>query len=156
MSRITDKLVSIKVFSLPTSFFQAEDLELVKTIEHPFIEKLLDVYVENQQMWFVRDYNQLGSIADIMKMTQNPLNEPEISCICYSTLYALDYIHTLNKVHKGVKLNNIIVNSAGQIKLTDFGIHFLENLISSTNFYRYFNKIFQSFESQSQGTRFFS
>jgi len=121
LSRITDKLVSIKVFSLPTSFFQGEDVELIKTIEHPFIEKLIDVYVENQQMWFVRDYNQLGSIADIMKMTQNPLNEPEISCICYSTLYALDYIHTLNRVHKGVKLNNIIVNSSGQIKLTDFG-----------------------------------
>jgi len=126
LSRITDKLVSIKVFSLPTNFYHEEDLELLKTIEHPFIDKLIDVYVDKQQIWFVRDYSQLGSIADIMKITQVPLNEPEISCICYSTLYALDYIHTLNKVHKGVKLTNITVNASGQIKLSDFGISYSE------------------------------
>ena len=81
----------------------------------------MDVYIENEEIWLVTDYYQLGSIFDITKMTDEPLQESEISCVCYSILYALDYIHTLNRVHRGVKATNILVNSLGQMKLTDSG-----------------------------------
>ena len=81
----------------------------------------MDVYIENDELWLILDYYQLGSIFDIVKLTEEPLQESEISCVCYSILYALDYIHTLNRVHRGVKATNILVNSIGQMKLTDSG-----------------------------------
>jgi serine/threonine protein kinase len=37
-------------------------------------------------------------------------------------LQALDYIHSMKKIHRDVKAANILINSLGQVKLTDFGI----------------------------------
>lgn len=99
-----------------------EEVEFLMNIDHPFIDKLHDVYTFDQQLWLIYDYYQLGSIFDIINITGQSLSESEISCVCYSILYALDYIHTLNQVHRGIKTSNILVNSLGQIKLSDFGI----------------------------------
>lgn len=121
LNKITDKLVAIKIFPLSSNCFYDDEIDFLRSVDHPFIDKFVEIYQVDQQMWMVTDYCPLGSISDIIKMTSEPLSEAEISCISYNVLYALDYIHTLNKSHGSVKANNIMVNSMGQIKLTDLG-----------------------------------
>ncbi|RVU44144.1 hypothetical protein EA187_11385 [Lujinxingia sediminis] len=36
---------------------------------------------------------------------------------------ALEYLHRFRKVHGGLKPTNILINEAGQVRLTDFGLH---------------------------------
>ncbi|TXD38574.1 protein kinase [Lujinxingia vulgaris] len=36
---------------------------------------------------------------------------------------ALEYLHRFRKVHGGLKPTNILINDAGQVRLTDFGLH---------------------------------
>jgi len=121
LNKITDKLVAIKTFSFVPNCVYEDEIDFLRSIDHPFIDKFIEIYEVGQQVWLVMDYCQLGSIADIMKITNESLSEGEISCICYNVLYALDYLHTLNRFHGSVKVNNIMVNSLGQVKLTDFG-----------------------------------
>ena len=123
LNKITDKLVAIKVFPAHNDqFAYLNEIEFLRKIDHPYIVKLHDVYKTADEIWMVLDYCQLGSIQDLMNTTSKNLSEPEIACVCYSVLQALDYIHSMKKIHRDVKSANILINSLGQVKLTDFGI----------------------------------
>ena len=37
-------------------------------------------------------------------------------------LQALNYIHKINQIHRDIKPENILLNSQGELKITDFGI----------------------------------
>ncbi len=42
--------------------------------------------------------------------------------IALQILCGLSYLHTNNQLHRDVKPANILINSKGEVKLTDFGI----------------------------------
>lgn len=45
-----------------------------------------------------------------------------LASIAYQLLWGLSYIHFERLVHRDVKPSNILLNSAGEVKLSDFGI----------------------------------
>ena len=98
------------------------EINFLRKIDHPFIVKLQDCYVTDDEIWIVLEYCQLGSITDIIKKTQQLFTEGEIACVCSNILQALDYLHALEKIHRDIKPGNILINHLGQVKLTDFGI----------------------------------
>ena len=40
----------------------------------------------------------------------------------YQILYGLGYLHFEKRLHRDLKPGNILINSSGEVKLTDFGI----------------------------------
>ena len=123
VDKVTDKMVAIKITQRNTDqFSHLNEIDFLRKIEHPYIVKLIDVYTNDNEIWVILEYCQLGSISDIMKQTNNTLTEPEIAMVCYSVLLALEYIHACGKIHRDVKPANILVSAQGQVKLTDFGI----------------------------------
>ena len=65
----------------------------------------------------------------------------DVSVIAFSTLKALAVLHGRRIVHRDVKPSNILVNTSGRIKLTDFGItkelledHQAESFIGTISF----------------------
>ena len=123
LNKITDRLVAVKVFPAHNDqFAYLNEIDFLRKIDHPYMVKLHDVYKTSDEIWMILDYCQLGSIQDLMNTTGKSLTEPEIACVCYSVLHALDYIHMQNKIHRDLKSANILMNSLGQVKLTDFGI----------------------------------
>jgi len=73
-------------------------------------------------LWNVMEYCEGGSIGDILKMTNRPLNEDQISLVCRDTLKALQYMHKMRKIHRDIKGRNILLTSDGRVKLADFGV----------------------------------
>ncbi len=132
IDKITDKLVAIKIFPAHNDqFAYLNEIDFLRKLDHPYMVQLYDVYATPDEIWMILEYCQLGSIQDLVHNTETTLSEPEIACVCYSVLQALDYIHTLNKIHRDVKSANILINSFGQVKLTDFGICSTESVSNS-------------------------
>ena len=132
IDKITDKLVAIKIFPAHNDqFAYLNEIDFLRKLDHPYMVQLYDVYTTLDEIWMILEYCQLGSIQDLVQNTGTTLSEPEIACVCYSVLQALDYIHTLNKIHRDVKSANILINSFGQVKLTDFGICSTESVSNS-------------------------
>ena len=49
-------------------------------------------------------------------------------------LKGLVYIHSKGLIHRDIKPENILLNDEGQIKLIDFNLSALENIIKANNF----------------------
>ena len=48
--------------------------------------------------------------------------ERALANMTYQILYGLAYLKSQKRVHRDIKPSNILINSMGQVKLTDFGI----------------------------------
>ena len=53
------------------------------------------------------------------------MSEPQIAYACLQTLRAMSYIHSLHRIHRDIKSDNILLGDDGQIKIADFGMQFL-------------------------------
>ncbi len=59
----------------------------------------------------------LGSASDIIEVHKRPLREEEIAGICDGVLRGLDYLHTMNRIHRDVKAGNILLTEIGTVEL---------------------------------------
>lgn len=81
------------------------------------------------------DYCELGSVLDMMELTESELTESSAAWILKSTLLGLAYLHSKGVVHRlsptrkkflqvfrDVKAGNILVTKDGEAKVADFGV----------------------------------
>lgn len=59
----------------------------------------------------------LGSASDIIEVHKRPLKEEEIAAICEGVLRGLNYLHSLDRIHRDVKAGNILLTENGTVKL---------------------------------------
>eukprot|EP00755_Sulcionema_specki_P021349 Sspe_Gene.13217::Locus_4536_Transcript_1_1_Confidence_1.000_Length_1366::g.13217::m.13217 len=73
------------------------------------------------------EYMDLGSLQDVMKTDNPKRGEPIpptiVAHIVRETLLGLHYLHNDKRViHRDLKPGNILLNSKGEVKLSDFGL----------------------------------
>lgn len=94
----------------------------IAKLDHPGIVRIHDIFEENNTAYYVMDYIEGESLADIVKRS-GPL--PETKAVEYITKVgeALEYIHSRQMTHFDVKPANIMVRrSDDQPILIDFGL----------------------------------
>ena len=66
------------------------------------------------------DFAQKGDYFRYYK-TRDSISEKEAVLVLYQLLKALDYIHSMDIIHRDVKLENLLIDKDHKIKLCDFG-----------------------------------
>ncbi|KAI4328566.1 hypothetical protein L6164_020908 [Bauhinia variegata] len=122
----TSELVAIKVISLTEGEEGYEDIrgeiEMLQQCNHPNVVRYLGSYQGEEYLWIVMEYCGGGSVAGLMNVTEEPLDEGQIAYICREALKGLDYLHSIFKVHRDIKGGNILLTEQGDVKLGDFGV----------------------------------
>lgn len=122
----TSELVAIKVISLCEGEEGYEEIrgeiEMLQQCSHPNVVRYLGSYQGEEYLWIVMEYCGGGSVADLMNVTEEPLEEYQIAYICREALKGLDYLHSIFKVHRDIKGGNILLTEQGDVKLGDFGV----------------------------------
>ncbi|XAR55934.1 Non-specific serine/threonine protein kinase [Bertholletia excelsa] len=122
----TSELVAIKVISLTEGEEGYEEIrgeiEMLQQCSHPNVVRYLGSYQGEEYLWIVMEYCGGGSVADLMNVTDEPLEEYQIAYICREALKGLSYLHSIFKVHRDIKGGNILLTEQGEVKLGDFGV----------------------------------
>ncbi|XP_047086047.1 uncharacterized protein LOC124697507 [Lolium rigidum] len=122
----TQELVAVKIISLSEGEEGYEDIrgeiEMLQQCSHPNVVRYFGSYQGEEYLWIVMEYCGGGSVADLIGITEEPLDEPQIAYICRESLKGLAYLHTIFKVHRDIKGGNILLTEQGEVKLGDFGV----------------------------------
>ena len=126
---LTGELVAIKHFAFNTEAdtlrrFQRES-EIMKSIEHHCIVKILEVHLDAELPYIVMQLIEGGDLRSLLK-THQTLDMPSIITLGRQMTDALSVIHAKAIVHRDIKPENIMFRrlASGEIQflLTDFGI----------------------------------
>lgn len=96
---------------------------LFRITKSHFLIELYDAYVHKETgcVHVALEYMDYGSLADVKRRVES-VPENLLALISMQILEGLKTLHFNNVVHRDVKLGNILVNSRGAVKVTDFGI----------------------------------
>lgn len=99
------------------------EVEVLMSLNHPNIVKVLDFFEEEEQFYLVLEYLDGGELFDRL-LEKAVYTEGEARDVFSVLLTALKYCHDSGVVHRDVKPENILLTSRTDdvsIKLADFG-----------------------------------
>lgn len=120
----SNQKVAVKKMKLNTSNIKdiTTEISIMKTSTHPNIVSYIDSYIVEDRLWVVMEYMGNGCLTELLNQYEAVrLTERHIASVCRETLRGLQYIHNLNRIHRDIKSDNILLGVNGEVKLADFG-----------------------------------
>lgn len=93
----------------------------LRSINHDNIVRVHDLFEENGTAYYVMDYIEGESFADLIKRTNRPIGENDAINYFMQVLDALEAVHAMGILHLDLKPGNIMLDNNGRVKLIDFG-----------------------------------
>ncbi|CBX97170.1 hypothetical protein IAQ61_007897 [Plenodomus lingam] len=87
---------------------------------HPHIARLYEVIVTEQLVWLALEWCQGDELYDYL-LKKGALEPPKVQRIFTQLVGAVSYVHNKSCVHRDLKLENILLDKHGDVKLVDFG-----------------------------------
>ncbi|KAJ7620605.1 kinase-like domain-containing protein [Mycena polygramma] len=119
----TDRKVAIKEVDMakqPRKELMVNEILVLKESHHPNIVNFLECYlVKNNDLWVIMEYME-GSLDRVIEHN-DAMEEAQISSICFETCKGIAHLHSRNIIHRDIKSDNILLDVAGKVKITDFG-----------------------------------
>ncbi|KAJ5340786.1 hypothetical protein N7541_009910 [Penicillium brevicompactum] len=88
------------------------------TLHHGNIIETLDIIQEGTHWYEVMEYGPYDLFAIVMT---GKMGKEEIACSFKQILSGVAYLHGMGLAHRDLKLDNVVVNDRGIMKLIDFG-----------------------------------
>lgn len=129
-----ERLAAIKVLHMQIEPETQEQFRLeartIAHLQHPHILSVLDFGIQEQIPYLVTEYTPGGTLrAAHPKGTRLPLEQ--IVLYVKQIALALDYAHQQKVIHRDVKPDNLLLNVAHEVVLSDFGIAVVQQTLST-------------------------
>ncbi|OWZ78050.1 protein-serine/threonine kinase [Cryptococcus neoformans Bt85] len=115
--------VAIKQMDLsqqPRKELIVNEIIVMKESQHANIVNFLDAFLlKGSELWVVMEFMEGGALTDVIE--NNKLTEDQIAAICLETCRGLQHLHSRSIIHRDIKSDNLLMNSHGEVKITDFG-----------------------------------
>lgn len=96
------------------------EIRILKQLKHNNIIKMKGWFEDDETIYVVLEYIDGKDCAKYYK--EKLPNKMQVKTIMKQLISALTYIHSKGIVHRDIKLENILVDKNGNIKLIDFGL----------------------------------
>jgi eukaryotic-like serine/threonine-protein kinase len=102
-----------------TSRFVREARATAK-LTHPNVTRVYDFGRDGGVPYLVMEFLEGETLAD--RLAGGPMPPAEAARICAAVADALDAAHSRGIIHRDIKPGNVLLTSAGEVKVMDFGI----------------------------------
>ena len=97
------------------------ELNIMKELDHPYIIKLFHIINSQDHTYMVLEFAPHGNLVTHIEKN-GPLLQTQAQHIFCQIVCAVHYCHDKDIAHRDIKLDNILLDGKGNIKLCDFGL----------------------------------
>ncbi|NP_001242199.1 CBL-interacting serine/threonine-protein kinase 1-like [Glycine max] len=97
------------------------EIATLKLLRHPNVVRLYEVLASKTKIYMVLEYVNGGELFDIIASKGKHI-EGEGRKLFQQLIDGVSYCHTKGVFHRDLKLENVLVDNKGNIKITDFGL----------------------------------
>ncbi|KAF5194963.1 kinase, partial [Thalictrum thalictroides] len=101
------------------------------TVRNPFVVRFFYSFTCRENLYLVMEYLNGGDLYSLLR-NLGCLDEDMARIYIAEVVLALEYLHSLNVIHRDLKPDNLLIAHNGHVKLTDFGLSKV-GLINSTD-----------------------
>ncbi|KAI9162147.1 hypothetical protein LWI28_024304 [Acer negundo] len=101
------------------------------SVRNPFVVRFFYSFTCRENLYLVMEYLNGGDLYSLLK-NLGCLDEDMARIYIAEVVLALEYLHSMNVIHRDLKPDNLLIGRDGHIKLTDFGLSKV-GLIHSTD-----------------------
>ncbi|GAA3160339.1 serine/threonine-protein kinase [Nonomuraea salmonea] len=98
-----------------------QERNVMRSLRHPHIVPLRDFVIEGDRLALVMDLVEGGDLRGLLRQ-RDTLPPPETARLMAQVAEALAAAHALGVVHRDVKPANVLIDTAGRARLSDFGV----------------------------------
>ncbi|CAI2373636.1 unnamed protein product [Moneuplotes crassus] len=116
------KIIRKTLFKRPKHYEHLEtEKEILEKVHHPFIIRMEKCFQSKDRVFFVLEFAPGGSLRFHFN-NKRKSSLPEVQFYASEILLALEYLHNSGYMYRDLKMENILLDKQGHIKLVDFGI----------------------------------
>jgi len=133
MNQLDNQLYAIKWTHARTNSWKAvrKEIAVLKKLDHPNIRTLHEVIDDEsaKELILVLEYCETGPI--FTRFNHVPVEEETLLRYARDVVLGLDYLHSLRIAHMDLKPENMLLCADGSVKLADFGVSFVHDMVAS-------------------------
>ncbi|KAG4133429.1 hypothetical protein ERO13_D08G096000v2 [Gossypium hirsutum] len=97
------------------------EIRTMKLLHHPNVVRIHEVIGSKTKIYIIMEYISGGQLSDKLSYAKK-LSEPEGRKIFQQLIDAVDHCHGKGVYHRDLKPENLLLDSKGNLKVTDFGL----------------------------------
>ncbi|KAK9056874.1 hypothetical protein SSX86_024238 [Deinandra increscens subsp. villosa] len=96
------------------------EISVMKLVKHPNVVHLYEVMASKTKIYFILEYVKGGELFD--KVAKGKLREHVARKYFQQLISAIDFCHSRGVYHRDLKLENLLLDDEGNLKVSDFGL----------------------------------
>ncbi|KAL1779818.1 putative serine serine/threonine-protein kinase 494 isoform X2 [Sigmodon hispidus] len=110
----------VKVLQRDTLRQCKEEVSIQRQINHPFVHSLGDSWQGKRHLFIMCSYCSMDLYSLWLAVGGFP--EASVRLFAAELVLVLCYLHDMGIIHRDIKMENILLDDRGHLKLTDFGL----------------------------------
>lgn len=96
------------------------EISVMRLVKHPNVVQLYEVMASKSNIYFVMEYVKGGELFN--KVAKGRLKEDAARKYFQQLIDAVDFCHSQGVYHRDLKPENLLLDEAGNLKVSDFGL----------------------------------
>ena len=114
-------MVALKVLRAPFKQSMRNEFDLVSRLDHPNIVKMLEIVLSSESVVIVMELIAGNNLRGLLK-SKGALTLSAAQTVFRQVVEAVAYLHSHGIVHRDIKVDNVMLENSGSVKLVDFGL----------------------------------